>query len=824
MIVQWLMQTWVQKLGWTLLHFLWQGSAIAVLYAIVGRLAARRLSPQGRYVLACATLSAMTAAPLVTLLVLSNEAAAQLGTPHTAWWNISAAASPRLLPAIVLLWFAGVLLFSIRLFAGLRLTRRLRSTAHPAPEEWQRVLERFSLTQTTVRLMVSSLVGVPGVIGWLKPVILLPVELLTGMPAGYVTALLAHELAHVRRRDYLVNVLQSVAEAVLFYHPAVWWISKQIRAARELCCDDLAVAASGDVANYVRALAELESRQVGRLRPSLAADGGSLVRRIQRLLEPAGSSADTLPGPTAAWAMILLWISGLGVAAMHAAPAQTDSRAAANRAPARTIPAPAMQSPRPSPFAELANHARNKLLSDPIVSAQLSAPQSPPDDAPALRNNLETPWLKWLNEDVTYIITDTERQAFKQLTTDEERREFVQQFWLRRDPTPATVQNEFKDEYYRRIAYANEHFSSDVPGWKTDRGRIYIRFGPPDEIDSFPSPSPAREVWGYRFIADHSNVRIEFVDGAMTSGIPQPDLAAAPTDGTAMERLRLFAQLRRPPADPFANLRDAMGKPGSGLPMQVRLDYLRATDATAMMNVTVQCATRDLKFQSDGNKIWATLEILGRVSTMDRRLVMAFENPLSLSATGSSVEPHMTYQKQVPLAPGPYLLDLVAKDTVGGAVGSYETAVEVPQFNQAVLSSSNLILADAIERLPAKKIGSGNMFVIGDMKVRPRLTNSFTTDETIGIYLQVYNFMPDPATRKPSGSVEYRIEKDGMTDVDFAEDIGNIANTSASQVTVEKWFPSRDLEPGRYTLHLTVTDTNRNQTIEKSASFTVAPR
>lgn len=483
-----------------------------------------------------------------------------------------------------------------------------------------------------------------------------------------------------------------------------------------------------------------------------------------------------------------------------------------------------MQSPRPSPFAELANHARNKLLSDPIVSAQLAAPQSPPDDAPALRNNLETPWRKWLNEDVTYIITDTERQAFKQLTTDDERREFVQQFWLRRDPTPATVQNEFKDEHYRRIAYANEHFSSDVPGWKTDRGRIYIRFGPPDEIDSFPSPSPAREVWGYRFIADHSNVRIEFVDGAMTSGIPQPDLAAAPTDGTAMERLRLFAQLRRAPADPFANLRDAIGKPGSGLPMQVRLDYLRATDATAMMNVTVQFATRDLKFQSDGNKIWATLEILGRVSTMDRRLVMTFENPLSLSATGSGVEPHMTYQKQVPLAPGRYLLDLVAKDTVGGAVGSYETAVEVPQFNQAVLSSSNLILADAIERLPAKTIGSGNMFVIGDMKVRPRLTNSFTTDETIGFYLQVYNFMPDPATRKPSGSVEYRIEKDGMTDVDFAEDIGNIANTSASQVTVERWFPPRDLKPGKYTLHLTVTDTNRNQTIEKSASFTVAPR
>ncbi len=155
--------------------------------------------------------------------------------------------------------------------------------------------------------------------------------------------------------------------------------------------------------------------------------------------------------------------------------------------------------PLPSPFPTLASKARNTLLYDPVFSAQLAQPQSlagaPVDD------KLETPWGKWLNEDVVYIITGAERQAFGQLNTDEEREQFIEQFWLRRDPTPDTVENEFKEEHYRRIAYANEHFSSSVQGWKTDRGRIYITYGPPDEIDSHPSGQPSPfEDWRYRFI------------------------------------------------------------------------------------------------------------------------------------------------------------------------------------------------------------------------------------------------------------------------------------------------------------------------------------
>ncbi len=415
---------------------------------------------------------------------------------------------------MVALWLLGVLAFSIRLFGGWRFTARLRSTAHPAPAEWQQTLER------PVRLLVSSLVDVPTVVGWLRPVILVPVEFLTGLSVEHITALLAHEIAHIRRHDYLASVLQSIAEAVLFYHPGVWWISEQIRAERELCCDDLAVAASGDALTYARALAELESQQPSRLTPALAANGGSLVNRIRRLIEPAHAIADSLPGPGAAWAMILLWAAGVGVTTIHGAQTPVVAPHVENFNP---IP---LSGPRlPSPFPALASKARNTLLYDPVFSAQLAQPQA---QAGAVDDKLELPWRKWLNEDVAYIITDAERQAFRQLNTDEEREQFAEQFWLRRDPTPTTVQNEFKEEHYRRIAYANERFASSVPGWKTDRGRIYITFGPPDEIDSHPSggtyqrPSAEGggqtttfpfEDWRYRFIEGiGNNVTIEFVD------------------------------------------------------------------------------------------------------------------------------------------------------------------------------------------------------------------------------------------------------------------------------------------------------------------------
>lgn len=291
-----LSQFQVQRLGWALLHFLWQGTAIVILYAMVRRLLARSLSAQGRYVLACLALGTMVLAPLLTLLLIPHAT----GGPS---WTISVAETQRLLAGVVLLWLLGVLVFSIRLAGGWRFTARLRSISNPVPAEWQQTLGRIALragVKKAVRMLVSPLVEVPAVIGWLRPVILVPVEFLAGLPPGHITALLAHEFAHIRRHDYLANILQGIAETVLFYHPAVWWISEQIRAEREQCCDDLAVAVRGDVLAYAQALAELELRQPRRLKPVLAANGGSLVDRIRRLIEPSHAPGESLPGPAAA--------------------------------------------------------------------------------------------------------------------------------------------------------------------------------------------------------------------------------------------------------------------------------------------------------------------------------------------------------------------------------------------------------------------------------------------------------------------------------------------------------------------------------------------
>jgi len=365
-------QFWLQKLGWTLLHFLWQGTAIVVIYAIVRRAMGSSLSAQGRYALACTALMAMTIAPALTFLFIREE-----GNLPAIPWNIAEPVWQRLLPCFVALWLAGVLVFSIRLFGGWRLTTRLRLEACAAAPEWQRTLEGIAArvrTSRKVRLLTSSQVAVPTVMGWLRPVILVPLSALTGLPTEHITALLAHELAHIRRHDYIANILQSVAEAVLFYHPAVWWISGQIRTERELCCDDIAVAASDDALTYASALAQLESIQPSRLRTVLAANGGSLLNRVRRLIEPAQTVVDELPGPGAAWTMALLLLTGIGVATVHAAQKPAAPPQVVGN-PEYPIPATIAAYDRPSPFGALASHARNSLLFDPFLSAQLARSQ-----------------------------------------------------------------------------------------------------------------------------------------------------------------------------------------------------------------------------------------------------------------------------------------------------------------------------------------------------------------------------------------------------------------------------------------------------------------
>ncbi|HLJ17191.1 MAG TPA: M56 and DUF3738 domain-containing protein [Bryobacteraceae bacterium] len=340
------LQPWVERLGWTLIHFLWQGFSIAILYAAARRHLAHSPSPNARYLLACAALAAMAAAPLITWELMrpakagqyaayrirstpraaSNTSSATITLPASVRATVSAVEPPQFLLWVVMVWLAGVAVFWVRLAGGWMVAARMRSMlVRRAPPEWQQMLQNLGArigVSRPVQLLVSALAQAPAVVGWLRPVVLVPVGALGGLPAGTLEALLLHELAHIRRHDSLVNILQSVAEALLFYHPAVWWVSGQIRAEREMCCDDVAVAVSGDVLTYARALAQLESYRPAHHGPAIAANGGSLADRIARLLGQSRPAVRTGLGPGVVAIAILLMAAAYGLFGQtHASPA-----------------------------------------------------------------------------------------------------------------------------------------------------------------------------------------------------------------------------------------------------------------------------------------------------------------------------------------------------------------------------------------------------------------------------------------------------------------------------------------------------------------------
>jgi GWxTD domain-containing protein len=504
-----------------------------------------------------------------------------------------------------------------------------------------------------------------------------------------------------------------------------------------------------------------------------------------------------------------------------------------------------------------------------------------------LRKELETPFRKWLNEDVFYIITDEEKTSFKRLSTDEEREQFIEQFWLRRDPTPDTQENEYKEEHYRRIAYSNERFASGIPGWKADRGRIYITFGPPDEIEDHPSGGtyqrPIEEgggttstfpfqKWRYRYIDGIGNdVMIEFVDTTMTGefrmtmdpsekdallyvpnagltmfeqmGMSSKNDRFTRTDGTRLgtgnqalpqrmnqfERLQQFALLQKPPAVKFKDLEASVNSKVTFnvLPILVRTDFVRLTNSTVMTYITIQMNKGDLQFKSTDSISKAMVNIYARITSMTRRVVNVWETPVVIETPSvmlaEASKGKAIYQNAVPLPPGTYRVNVVAKDVVGGNMNNYEMAITVPRFEDERLGASSLILADMIEKVPTKNIGAGQ-FVIGTSKVRPRLNDAFTQNEKMGIYQALYNFTPDEKTQKPLGNVSYEISKadGGEKVIEFTEALSEIPGASATQVTIEKLLPLQGFAPGRYTLKLKVTDQNSNQSLVQTANFSVA--
>jgi GWxTD domain-containing protein len=443
------------------------------------------------------------------------------------------------------------------------------------------------------------------------------------------------------------------------------------------------------------------------------------------------------------------------------------------------------------------------------------------------RKELETPYKKWLNEDVVYIITDEEKKTFKGFQTDDEREQFIESFWLRRDPTPDTEENEYREEHYRRIAYANEHYASGIPGWKTDRGRIYITYGPPDEVESHPSGGTYDrpyeegggttstypfEKWRYRYIEGlGNNIILEFVDTTMSGEyhfttdpsekdalmyVPNAGLTMLESEGLACKaqrftrtdgtqlgigsmplpdsmsefnRLEMGAKIWAPPAIKYKDLEAAVNSSikYNLLPMKMQADYIPVTGSSVLTNITIQFDRKDLQFKQKEGVSTASVHIYGRITSMSRRPVNFFEEDLEVQVPAEMLQQAQVgsdiYQKVIPLKPGRYRLNIAAKDQVGGNQTTYEKALDVPHMDEDVLSTSSLILADLIEKVDSKSIGNGP-FVIGGAKVRPRMDNAFKRTDKLGIYMQLYNFDVDELTKKPNGTVTYEITKAGTKD------------------------------------------------------------
>ena len=508
--------------------------------------------------------------------------------------------------------------------------------------------------------------------------------------------------------------------------------------------------------------------------------------------------------------------------------------------------------------------------------------QDPSEKTRTVKPELNKAYKDWLEKDVAYIITDEERKAFKKLQTDDERERFIEEFWRRRDPDPDTDENEYREEYYERIAYANEHFASGIPGWKTDRGRIYIMWGKPDETESHPSGGAYNresyegggststypfERWFYRYLAGvGSGIEIEFVDPTGSGEyriarnpdekdallhVPGAGLTLAEEMGLSnkgdrisnlggigspnyqreqdspFSRLQILADLQRPPQIKFNDLASAVNTPvieDNPLNFDVRVDFFRQSDERVITAFTVQTDNQNLVFKDSGGLQEATLNIFGKITHVSGRRAGVFEDPVTTRATPEELteakERKSAYQKAVALAPGTYKLDVIVRDVNSGATGVRHVNVPVPRYDPNKLSTSTLVLAAKLEGLGDQP--AVGMFTIGNVKVIPNVSGTYHKGTPVGIYMQIYNAGIDQTTLRPSIDVEYALMKDGKEIFKAPEDWrGN--SDSGQRLTLARLLDSRTLNPGDYSIEVRVRDRVSGQSLVQTAKFAIVP-
>ncbi len=485
------------------------------------------------------------------------------------------------------------------------------------------------------------------------------------------------------------------------------------------------------------------------------------------------------------------------------------------------------------------------------------------DKARNVKEERKDVYKRWLENDVAPIITDAERKAFKALTTDEERENFIATFWSRRDPNPDTEENEYRDQYYERIAYANEHFTSGIPGWKTDRGRIYIAWGKPDSIESHPSgggynrPSYEGggdtttypfEIWFYRHLDGVGDgLEIEFVDPTGSgeyrlardanekdalATVPGAGLTTAQQLGleqkgdalsgrasyqreqdTIFRRMEIQKGLMSPPAVKFSDLQQLAGGDSGTLfdkdPLKfdVRIDFFRQSDDRIITAFTVQTSNKDLQFEDVGGLQQATMNIFGKITAVSGKRSGIFEDSVTTNATTEELsearDRKSIYQKAIALTPGTYKVDVVVRDVKTGNKGLVNMGFVVPKYDDKKLSTSSMILTSKLRSTTDRDIGQ--MFVIGNAKVIPNLSGTYKAGQEVGIYLQIYNAGVDQTTLRPAVDVNYILSKGGKEILNQAEDWNGLSD-SGQRLTLARLLPTTFLQAGDYEIKVVVKD------------------
>ena len=494
------------------------------------------------------------------------------------------------------------------------------------------------------------------------------------------------------------------------------------------------------------------------------------------------------------------------------------------------------------------------------------------------KKEIDKIYQKWTSEDVPYIVTGDEKKAYKALKTDDERESFIENFWRRRDPNPDTEENEYREEYYERIAYANEHYASGIPGWKTDRGRIYIAYGKPDGVESHPSggsydrPSYEGggststypfEVWFYRHLDGVGDgLEIEFVDPSGTgeyrlarnanekdalANVPGASIRTSDQLGlggrggqqgsgsqyygreqdSPFRKLEILSNLQRPPQVKFSDLQSSLTDSpvidNNPLDFDLRVDFFRQSDDRVITAFTVQTTNKELSFEPVGGLETARMNIFGRVMAVSGKRSGIFEDSVTASATTGELieakERKSVYQKAIALTPGTYKVDVVVRDVASGNRGIRSLGFTVPKYEESKLDTSTLILASTLRTTTERDIGAS--FVIGTAKVIPNLSGVYKKGQPVGIYMQIYNAGIDQTTLRPSVDVNYVLLKGGKEVMNQPENWEGLSD-SGQRLTLARLLPTDKLALGDYEIKVKIKDrVNAGQYKEGSAKFTI---